>query len=125
DFAHEGLRQLNPLDHIARTLLPDPEDSYTRVATLEASLYMRNQLLRDTDWASMAHSLEVRIPLVDAILLNKLAPAIVGATPVRKLFRDTQGRDRVQRGPPLGAREDVTRATLFHNQLILNQPIGR
>jgi asparagine synthase (glutamine-hydrolysing) len=34
---------------------------------------MRNQLLRDTDWASMAHSLEVRVPLVDAVLLEKLA----------------------------------------------------
>ena len=30
---------------------------------------MRNQLLRDTDWASMAHSLEVRVPLVDSVLL--------------------------------------------------------
>ena len=26
---------------------------------LEQSAYLRNQLLRDTDWASMAHSLEV------------------------------------------------------------------
>ena len=34
---------------------------------------MRNQLLRDTDWASMAHSLEVRVPLVDIKLLSHLA----------------------------------------------------
>jgi asparagine synthase (glutamine-hydrolysing) len=46
------------------------------VATLEAALYMRNQLLRDTDWASMAHSLEVRTPLVDAALLRQLAPLL-------------------------------------------------
>ena len=26
---------------------------------------MRNQLLRDSDWASMANSLEVRVPFVD------------------------------------------------------------
>jgi asparagine synthase (glutamine-hydrolysing) len=45
------------------------------VAALESSLYMRNQLLRDTDWASMAHSLEVRVPLVDARLLQAVAPA--------------------------------------------------
>jgi asparagine synthase (glutamine-hydrolysing) len=38
---------------------------------------MRNQLLRDTDWASMAHSLEVRVPLVDSHLLRALAPALV------------------------------------------------
>jgi asparagine synthase (glutamine-hydrolysing) len=37
---------------------------------------MRNQLLRDTDWASMAHSLEVRTPLVDYTLLRRLAPLI-------------------------------------------------
>ena len=26
---------------------------------------MRNQLLKDTDWASMANSIEVRVPFVD------------------------------------------------------------
>ena len=31
---------------------------------------MRNQLLRDTDWSSMAHGLEVRVPFVDATLLE-------------------------------------------------------
>ena len=55
---------------------PDPKSPYSRVATLEASLYMRNQLLRDTDWASMAHSVEVRVPLVDATLLKCLAPLL-------------------------------------------------
>ena len=47
---------------------------FARVASLESSLYMRNQLLRDTDWASMAHSLEVRVPLADSRLLAALAP---------------------------------------------------
>ena len=42
---------------------------------------MRNQLLRDTDWASMAHSLEVRVPLVDVELLRHLA-AVTTNTPV-------------------------------------------
>jgi asparagine synthase (glutamine-hydrolysing) len=43
---------------------------------LESALYMRNQLLRDTDWASMAHSLEVRVPLVDIKLLGRLSPIV-------------------------------------------------
>jgi asparagine synthase (glutamine-hydrolysing) len=43
---------------------------------MEASLYMRNQLLRDADWASMAHSVEVRTPLVDAYLLRQLVPML-------------------------------------------------
>jgi asparagine synthase (glutamine-hydrolysing) len=33
---------------------------------------MRNQLLRDADWASMAHSLELRVPLVDVRLREYL-----------------------------------------------------
>jgi len=37
---------------------------------------MRNQLLRDTDWASMAHSVEVRVPLVDIEVLKSLAPML-------------------------------------------------
>jgi len=38
------------------------------------SYYMRTQLLRDADWAGMAHSVEVRVPLVDMTLLRQLAP---------------------------------------------------
>ena len=36
--------------------------------------YMRNKLLRDADWAGMAHGLEIRVPLVDATLFARLAP---------------------------------------------------
>ena len=32
---------------------------------LEAENYLPNQLLRDTDQMSMAHSIEVRVPLLD------------------------------------------------------------
>jgi len=47
-----------------------------RVSALEAGLYMRNQLLRDTDWASMSHSVEVRVPFVDWTLWQKTAAAL-------------------------------------------------
>ncbi|MET0274575.1 MAG: asparagine synthase (glutamine-hydrolyzing) [Phenylobacterium sp.] len=73
----EGLARLDPVGHVARALEPEPRGDFAKVAALEASLYMRNQLLRDADWASMAHSLEVRTPLVDATLLKAVAP--VGA----------------------------------------------
>jgi asparagine synthase (glutamine-hydrolysing) len=79
DFARKGLERLRPIDHIASAMAPDPEQPFARVATLESSLYMRNQLLRDTDWASMAHSLEVRVPLVDTKLLESIAPITCGA----------------------------------------------
>jgi asparagine synthase (glutamine-hydrolysing) len=73
DVAREGLQRLQPIAHIAGTLTGLPTgNAFAQVATLESALYMRNQLLRDTDWASMAHSLEVRTPLVDATLLQGL-----------------------------------------------------
>jgi len=40
-------------------------DPVNRVSCLELLVYLRNTLLRDTDSMSMAHSLEVRVPLLD------------------------------------------------------------
>jgi asparagine synthase (glutamine-hydrolysing) len=77
EIAAEGLARLDLLHLIERTVTPDPGNPFARVAALESSLYLRNQLLRDMDWASMAHSLEVRVPFVDAHLLRQIAPALV------------------------------------------------
>ncbi len=44
------------------------------IAWLESCRYMGQQLLRDSDVFSMAHGLELRLPLVDAQLLSELAP---------------------------------------------------
>jgi asparagine synthase (glutamine-hydrolysing) len=74
DQVRQGLARLQPLRRIAAAMRPDPGAATTRVAALESSLYMRNQLLRDADWAGMAHSLEIRTPLVDSELLRALAP---------------------------------------------------
>jgi len=76
DVAREGLMRLNLLDSIRDTITPDPGTPFARIAAMESALLLRNQLLRDIDWASMAHSLEVRVPLVDAFLLRKVAPAV-------------------------------------------------
>lgn len=43
------------------------------VSALEITQYMRNQLLRDSDVASMAWGLELRVPLVDSVLYEQLA----------------------------------------------------
>lgn len=77
EIAAEGLRRLDLLNLIEKSVTPDPGNPFARVAALESSLYLRNQLLRDMDWASMAHSLEVRVPLVDSHLLERLAPVLV------------------------------------------------
>jgi asparagine synthase (glutamine-hydrolysing) len=81
DVAREGLRRLKPLHRLAETLSPDPGSDIGRVCVLESAHYMRNQLLRDADWAGMAHGVEIRVPLVDVRLLERLAPAIPSLTP--------------------------------------------
>src|SRR5436190_5176464 len=77
DVAREGLQRLDLLHRIEEAIAPDPGTPYARIVALESSFYLRNQLLRDMDWASMAHSLEVRVPLVDAHLLRRLSPLLV------------------------------------------------
>jgi asparagine synthase (glutamine-hydrolysing) len=73
EIAHLGLERLKPLIHIETALRPEPTSGFAKVAVLETTLYMRNQLLRDIDWAGMAHSIEVRVPLVDTRLLRETA----------------------------------------------------
>ena len=56
-----------------------------KITALESTWYMRNQLLRDADWASMAHSLEVRVPLVDQELYKAVASLLSSSCPPTKL----------------------------------------
>ncbi len=75
-MTREGLRRLKPLRAMAAELVPDPGGATARICALESTQYMRNQLLRDADWAGMAHSLEIRVPMVDWRLTEALAPSI-------------------------------------------------
>jgi asparagine synthase (glutamine-hydrolysing) len=72
EIAREGLRRLGLLKKIRTEITPDPGNPFLRALTLESSFYLRNQLLRDADWAGMAHSVEIRTPYVDAVLLRRL-----------------------------------------------------
>jgi asparagine synthase (glutamine-hydrolysing) len=47
-------------------------DPVNRVSYLEARCYMLNTLLRDSDFMSMAHGLEVRVPLIDHQLSRRV-----------------------------------------------------
>src|SRR5581483_1251603 len=71
-FVREGLERLDTLASLRRTVEGLGSDRL-RLMALEAAWYMRNQLLRDTDWASMAHGLEVRVPLVDVEVARTVA----------------------------------------------------
>lgn len=83
DMAREGWHQLQSIERL--TDLEEPIRSpRLKVSALELCRYMRQQLLRDSDWAGMAHSLEIRVPFVDVHLLRRLAPMLAATHPPGK-----------------------------------------
>ena len=82
-MAVDGLAELKSLRRLADGIeyLGSPR---LKVMAMEIAWYMRHQLLRDSDWAGMAHSLEIRTPLVDSVLLMRLAPLLASDTPPSK-----------------------------------------
>jgi len=114
ELAREGLRRLQPLERLSASLVPDPGSDVGRVAVLEATHYMRHQLLRDADWAGMAHGLEIRVPLVDTTLLERLAPVVgqirpgegklaLAGAPSRPLPQEIVARPKTGFGLPTSA----------------------
>ncbi len=120
DIVREGFRRLNPLKMLAANMAPDPGSDLARVCALESSHYLRNQLLRDADWAGMAHGVEIRTPLVDVTLLQELAPLISGRqfgagkmalamAPLLPLPNSVMERPKTGFGVPIGVWTDRTR----------------
>ena len=81
----ESMQPMNPtFGELSPHSLPDA------VSAHELTHYMRNQLLRDSDVASMAWSLELRVPLVDRQLLSIVArvPADRRLRPGKAMLRE-------------------------------------
>ena len=78
-----ALAALRPLESLEKTIL-GLRNERCIVAALELSWYMRNQLLRDSDWAGMAHGVEIRVPFVDVEVIRTLAPLLAGRHPPTK-----------------------------------------
>jgi asparagine synthase (glutamine-hydrolysing) len=76
DLVREGWNELQPLVNLEETV-SGIGSAKLKVSALELSWYMRSQLLRDADWAGMAHSLEIRVPLVDVVLFRSLLPYLL------------------------------------------------
>jgi len=74
DMARDGWRELQSLARLNEDARGPANSPRLAVNALEMSWYMRNQLLNDADWAGMAHSVEIRVPLVDVHLLKATAP---------------------------------------------------
>jgi asparagine synthase (glutamine-hydrolysing) len=60
------------LDRVLRQSLDESQslDPVNRVSYLESHWYMTNTLLRDSDFMSMAHGLELRVPFLDRALVE-------------------------------------------------------
>jgi len=84
EMVREGLEELQTLARLDETVT-SIAGPHLKVAALEMCWYMRNQLLRDADWAGMAHSLEVRTPLVDIRLLSEIASLPASGSSISKL----------------------------------------
>lgn len=80
----EGLERLDTIDTLACSVRGISSDR-DAISILESSFYMRSQLLRDSDWAGMAHSLEIRVPFVDVGLLRAILRLGNKPTPISKL----------------------------------------
>ncbi len=74
DLLDETLGQFMPLRYLEELRASDNASGCRNmVSLLELRTYMHNQLLRDTDVMSMAHSLEVRTPFLDHRLVEVVA----------------------------------------------------
>jgi asparagine synthase (glutamine-hydrolysing) len=60
-------------------------DGFAAVSLLESRSYLVNTLLRDTDAMSMAHSLEVRVPFLDHLVVEFLAKLPLSLKRPRKM----------------------------------------
>jgi asparagine synthase (glutamine-hydrolysing) len=78
DLARSGLAALG-LDARLAATVDGISSTRLQMTALETVWYMRNQLLRDADWASMSHSVEVRVPFVDVTLWMAVLPLIANA----------------------------------------------
>lgn len=84
EIVRQGWGELQTMARLEETIR-GISNSHLKVSALETTWYMRNQLLRDADWASLAHSLEIRVPLVDVELFRVAASLSSSAYPPTKL----------------------------------------
>jgi asparagine synthase (glutamine-hydrolysing) len=113
ELAYEALQEADPASLLKLMAGRLSTDQMAAVGQIESTAYLRNQLLRDSDWASMAHGVELRTPLVDAWLLQDLMPvlrsfgrlngkALLAASPAIPLSDEIIHRVKTGFGVPLG-----------------------
>ena len=70
---NRGYEELDPINSLSKDI-SEINDNRLSIMYLEMKYYLCSKLLRDSDWVSMSHSIELRTPLVDWFFFNKLIP---------------------------------------------------
>jgi asparagine synthase (glutamine-hydrolysing) len=76
EMARAGWQDLRTVARLNGTCsrVSSTRPDHLSISALEMSWYMRHQLLNDSDWAGMGHSVEIRLPMVDVPFLKAAAP---------------------------------------------------
>ena len=75
ELLKSGLEELNFHENFKKDIA-EIEDERLSIMYLEIKYYLTSKLLKDSDWASMSHSIELRTPFVDWFFIKKLIPLI-------------------------------------------------
>lgn len=88
-FMQRGLGECDPYQPMLHAAFAGSNAGFiSKISYAEARTYMHDVLLRDTDQMSMAHALEVRVPLLD----HKLVEYVLGLPDEHKISNGTPKR---------------------------------
>ena len=90
---------------------------YLNTSYLEYKIYLRNQLLRDSDWATMSNSIELRVPFVNKDLIFntfQLNPTITRRNVLKKINKNIFKHVSKKK---IGFYTPTYENTIFHNPL--------
>lgn len=80
---NEGLEELNIFENLEQDV-KDFESNELLIMYLEIEYYLCSRLLRDGDWSSMSHSVEMRTPYVDWFFFKSLLSVIKSNIKINK-----------------------------------------
>ena len=88
NFVKSGLEEFN------QTLIDEEnlisiKDNISKITYLEFSNYLRNQLLKDADWAGMANSVEIRVPFIDKEFIDSVMKLSIHNRKEKKILKAT------------------------------------
>ena len=60
-----------------------------KISYYESNIYMKNQLLRDSDWASMSKSIELRVPFANSEIIDYFSKYINNKKTRERILKNT------------------------------------